>query len=93
MSEMNFENLLRQSSRLKMCCSWVAVVENALVLACARRLLRSADSPPSGVILSLACFGPLIDEVLGLGAPRPATRRDPRARPAGMIMGLRVVSV
>ena len=44
------------------------VVENALLLACARRLLRPADAPPLGVIRSLAYFGPVIDEVLGLGA-------------------------
>jgi len=46
----------------------LAVVENALVLACARRLLRPADAPRLGVIRSLAYFGPVIDEVLGLGA-------------------------
>ena len=44
----------------------LAVVENALVLACARRLLRPADAPPLGVIRSLAYFAPVIDEVLGL---------------------------
>ena len=46
----------------------LAVVENALVLACARRLVRPADAPPLGVIRSLAYFAPVIDEVLGLGA-------------------------
>jgi len=46
----------------------LTVVENALVLACARRLLRPADAPPLGVIRSLAYFGPVIDEVLALGA-------------------------
>ncbi len=46
----------------------VAVVENALVLACARRLLRPPDAPRLGVIRSLAYFSPVIDEVLGLGA-------------------------
>lgn len=45
----------------------VAVVENALVLACARRLVRPADAPRLGVIRSLAYFSPVIDEVLGLG--------------------------
>ena len=45
----------------------VAVVENALLLACARRLARPADAPPLGVIRSLAYFSPVIDEVLGLG--------------------------
>lgn len=44
----------------------LAVVENALVLACARRLARPADAPPLGVIRSLAYFSPVIDEVLGL---------------------------
>jgi hypothetical protein len=44
----------------------LAVVENALVLACARRLARPADAPPLGVIRSLAYFAPVIDEVLGL---------------------------
>ena len=44
----------------------VAVVENALLLACARRLGRPADAPPLGVIRSLAYFSPVIDEVLGL---------------------------
>ena len=44
----------------------LAVVENALVLACARRLIRPADAPPLGVIRSLAYFSPVIDEVLGL---------------------------
>jgi hypothetical protein len=45
----------------------VAVVENALVLACARRLARPTDAAPLGVIRSLAYFSPVIDEVLGLG--------------------------
>ena len=42
------------------------VVENALILACARRLARPAGAPPLGVIRSLAYFAPVIDEVLGL---------------------------
>jgi hypothetical protein len=46
----------------------LAVVENALVLACARRLARPADAAPLGVIRSLAYFSPVIDEVLGLRA-------------------------
>lgn len=41
-------------------------VENALVLAAARRLIRPADAPPLGTIRSLAYFTPLIDEVLEL---------------------------
>ena len=44
----------------------VEVVENALVLAAARRTLRSRDAPPLNVIRSLAYFSPVIDEVLGL---------------------------
>jgi len=39
-------------------------VENAFVLAAARRLARPAGVPPLGVIRSLAYFGPVIDEVL-----------------------------
>ena len=46
----------------------LTVVENALVLACARRLLRPAEAPRLGVIRSRAYFSPVIDEVLGLGA-------------------------
>ena len=41
-------------------------VENALVLAAARRLVRPADAPPLGVIRSLAYFSPVIEEVLRL---------------------------
>lgn len=44
----------------------LSVVENALVLAAARRLFRSPDSPPLGTIRSLAYFLPVIDEVLHL---------------------------
>ena len=38
-------------------------VENALVLAAARRLLRPADAPPLATVRSLAYFQPVIDEV------------------------------
>ncbi len=41
-------------------------VENALVLAASRRLVRPADAPPLGVIRSLAYFSPVIEEVLHL---------------------------
>lgn len=41
-------------------------VENALVLAAARRMIRPADSPPLGTIRSLAYFSPVIEEVLEL---------------------------
>ena len=39
-------------------------VENAFLLAAARRIVRRTDAPPLGVIRSLAYFGPVIDEVL-----------------------------
>jgi hypothetical protein len=41
-------------------------VENALVLAAARRMVRPADSAPLGTIRSLAYFSPVIEEVLEL---------------------------
>jgi hypothetical protein len=41
-------------------------VENALVLATARRLMHSPDAPPLGTIRSLAYFVPVIEEVLAL---------------------------
>ena len=44
----------------------LAAVDNALVLAAARRLARPADAPPLGVIRSLAYFSLVIDEVLEL---------------------------
>ena len=44
----------------------VKVVENALVLAATRRLIRPADAPPLGTIRSLAYFLPVIEEVLEL---------------------------
>lgn len=44
----------------------VRLVENALVLAAARRLMRPADAPPLGTIRSLAYFLPVIEEVLGM---------------------------
>jgi hypothetical protein len=44
----------------------LAAVENALVLAAARRLIRPAGSAPLGTIRSLAYFLPVIDEVLSL---------------------------
>ena len=39
-------------------------VENALIVAAARRLARPAGAPPLGVIRSLAYFSPVIEEVL-----------------------------
>jgi hypothetical protein len=44
----------------------VSVIENALVLAAARRLMRPADAMPLGTIRSLAYFLPVIEEVLEL---------------------------
>ena len=44
----------------------VKVIENALVLAATRRLMRPADAPPLGTIRSLAYFLPVIEEVLEL---------------------------
>jgi hypothetical protein len=41
-------------------------VENALVLAAARRLIRPAGATPLGTIRSLAYFSPVIEEVLQL---------------------------
>ena len=42
------------------------VIENAFVLAAARRLMRPADAPPLGTIRSLAYFLPVLEEVLGM---------------------------
>jgi len=42
------------------------VVEDALVLAAARRLIRPSEAPPLGTIRSLAYFSPVIEEVLKL---------------------------
>jgi hypothetical protein len=44
----------------------VKVIENALVLAAARRLMRPPDALPLGTIRSLAYFLPVIEEVLDL---------------------------
>jgi hypothetical protein len=44
----------------------LSVIENALVLAATRRLIRPPDAPPLGTIRSLAYFLPVIDEVLNL---------------------------
>ena len=41
-------------------------VENAVVLAAVRRLIRPAGATPLGTIRSLAYFSPVIDEVLQL---------------------------
>lgn len=39
-------------------------VENALVLAAVRRMIRPADAPPLATVRSLAYFLPVIEEVL-----------------------------
>ena len=44
----------------------LVAVENALVLAAARRVIRPADAAPLGTIRSLAYFLPVIEEVLNL---------------------------
>jgi hypothetical protein len=44
----------------------VKVIENALVLAATRRLIRPPDAPPLGTIRSLAYFQPVIEEVMEL---------------------------
>jgi hypothetical protein len=41
-------------------------VENAFVLAAARRIIRSAEAPPLGTVRSLAYFVPVIEEVLSM---------------------------
>lgn len=41
-------------------------VENAFLLAAARRLIRPTSSPPLGAIRSMAYFLPVIEEVLSL---------------------------
>ena len=43
-------------------------VENAFVLAAARRMIRPAGAAPLGTIRSLAYFSPVIEEVLQLKA-------------------------
>src|SRR5215470_12558320 len=44
----------------------LTVVENALVLAATRRLIRRTDAPSLGTVRSLAYFLPVIEEVLEL---------------------------
>ena len=44
----------------------VSVIENAFVLAAARRLTRPVDALPLVTIRSLAYFLPVIEEVLGM---------------------------
>ena len=42
----------------------LSIVENALVLAAVRRLIRPVDAPPLATVRSLAYFMPIIEEVL-----------------------------
>ena len=59
-------------------------VENALVLAAARRLIRPPDSPPLGTIRSLAYFSPVIEEVLSYASARllpVSAPQDPTLHP------------
>lgn len=42
------------------------VIENALLLAASRRLIRPVESPPLNTIRSLAYFIPVIEEVTSL---------------------------
>jgi len=42
------------------------VIENALVLAATRRLIRPPEAPPLGTIRSLAYFLPVMEEVMAL---------------------------
>ena len=44
----------------------LSVVEDALVLAATRRLIRRPDAPPLAAVRSLAYFLPVIEEVLEL---------------------------
>ena len=44
----------------------IKAVENAFILAAARRLIRPAGAAPLGAIRSLAYFTPVIEEVLQL---------------------------
>ena len=46
----------------------VEAVENALILAAARRLVRPAGAPPLATVRSLAYFSPVIEEVIQIEA-------------------------
>ncbi len=65
----------------------VLVIENAFVLAAARRLIRPVGSPALGTVRSLAYFLPVIEEVLSLPAHpdyfRYLRHKIERARQAG----------
>lgn len=54
------------ASQLYECGVPLVAVENALVLAAARRLFRNSNAPPLPPVRSLAYFMPIIEEVLAL---------------------------
>jgi len=54
------------AAQLYQCGVPLEAVENAFVLAAARRLIRPAGVAPLGTIRSLAYFSPVIEEVLQL---------------------------
>jgi hypothetical protein len=51
-------------------------VENALLLATARRLLRPATAPPLATVRSLAYFLPILEEVLDLKVSQDYFQHD-----------------
>jgi hypothetical protein len=60
----------------------IQVVENAIMSAAARRLMRPADAPPLGTIRSLADCLPVIEEGLGMRvSPDYFPISPPQARP------------
>ena len=63
----------------------LCVVENALLLAAARRLLRPATAPSLATVRSLAYFLPVLEEVLKLNVSpdyfQHVRRRIQRLRP------------
>ena len=63
----------------------LCVVENALLLAAARRLLRPATAPSLATVRSLAYFLPVLEEVLDLNVSpdyfEHVRRRIQRLRP------------
>lgn len=54
------------AAQLHQRCVPLQAVENAFVLAAARRLVRPVGATPLGTIRSLAYFSPVIEEVLQL---------------------------
>ncbi|MER3462207.1 MAG: hypothetical protein C4342_04185 [Armatimonadota bacterium] len=56
------------AAQLDQRCVSLTTIENSLVLATARRMIRPAGSLPLGPIRSLAYFLPVIEEVIGMHA-------------------------